>query len=127
LPLKVDLGIDLVLAGGGPSKAADTPGTPAPTPEGGGSQAIPNVRVSGKPGSATIALELPRSQMAVVGVYDVAGRLVREVHRGTLEAGAHERTWDGRDERGAQVAGGVYLVRLRTDEADVTKKVVLSR
>jgi hypothetical protein len=33
--------------------------------------------------------------------------------------------WDGRDSRGNQVGSGVYFYRLRTDQATLTKKMVL--
>jgi flagellar hook assembly protein FlgD len=45
-------------------------------------------------------------------VFDVRGRLVRDLQPGRLGAGPHRLEWDGRDDRGAAAAAGVYLVRV---------------
>lgn len=48
---------------------------------------------------------LPRSATTSAGVYDHEGRLLRTLWRGvTLPAGPHQRTWDGRDDRGQAIA-----------------------
>jgi hypothetical protein len=49
-------------------------------------------------------------------VYDVAGRAVRSLFRGTLGPGAHVANWDGHDELGRAVPHGVAserIIRLR--------------
>jgi hypothetical protein len=60
-------------------------------------------------------------------VYDMRGRRVRTLFRGVREAGRYEAHWDGRDERGAEVGSGVYVVRLRSDREVVSRKMVLAR
>jgi len=46
-----------------------------------------------------------------IGVYDLAGRLVRTLVTGPASAGNHVATWDGRDEQGARMKNGVYFIR----------------
>ena len=46
---------------------------------------------------------------------------------GRLPAGAHSFAWDGRDERGARVASGVYLASLTVDGERRTVPLVLLR
>ena len=49
-------------------------------------------------------------------IYDLSGRLVRQlVEQRGVSTGAYGVGWDGRDELGAVVAPGVYVVRLRVD------------
>jgi hypothetical protein len=48
-----------------------------------------------------------------IGVYNVAGRLVKSLTRSSMPAGRHTATWNGTDEAGARVPGGVYFVRVR--------------
>jgi hypothetical protein len=60
-----------------------------------------------------------------LNVYDVAGRLVRELTNETRTAGAHTVTWDGRDGKGSAVASGVYFYRLTSPGFSQTKKMVL--
>ena len=60
-------------------------------------------------------------------VYDVHGRLVRELRRGLLPQGASSIRWDGTDGRGVLVAAGAYFYRIESEGAFVTRKVVLLR
>jgi len=53
------------------------------------------------------------SSAVEVGVYNVAGRLVKSLVQSTLPAGRHTATWNGLDEGGARVPSGVYFVRAR--------------
>ncbi len=60
---------------------------------------------------AAVSFVLGRSGEVTVRVYNRAGRLVREVVSGQyLGAGTNVVRWDGRDEGGAVVAEGLYLV-----------------
>jgi hypothetical protein len=62
-------------------------------------------------GAASLVVSLAaRAQVSVI-VFDAAGRQVRVLARGTLEAGPHPLAWDARDERGARTRAGVYFVR----------------
>ena len=60
-------------------------------------------------------------------LYDVSGRLVRDLFDGTLEAGRHELQWNGRDEAGGTVSAGVYFVRISTTEGTGTARHVVLR
>jgi hypothetical protein len=60
-----------------------------------------------------------------VRIYDVAGRLVRELASGRIDAGAHDVRWDGTDSRGAVVGSGVYLYRVSAGREVQNGKMVL--
>ncbi|MBD3349020.1 MAG: T9SS type A sorting domain-containing protein [Candidatus Eisenbacteria bacterium] len=60
----------------------------------------------------TIRYELPVDSDVLVSVYNVAGKLVRTLVDGRVEAGYHRAVWDGTDEKGRSVASGVYMYRL---------------
>jgi len=62
-----------------------------------------------------------------VGVYDVAGRLVRELVRGTLTPGRHEQTWDGRDTNGQPMRNGAYFVMGRVGGQRIEARLILLR
>jgi flagellar hook assembly protein FlgD len=57
-------------------------------------------------------------------VFDVGGRLVRELWAGERAAGRHELTWDGRDAAGRAVASGVYLARVSASGEERTARIV---
>jgi flagellar hook assembly protein FlgD len=59
-------------------------------------------------------------------LYDLAGRLVKSLlAEAPLEAGRHNVTWDGTDDRGRAVAAGVYLYRLQAGTFSESKAVAL--
>ena len=60
---------------------------------------------------------------ASLTVYDALGRRVRQLWQGSLPAGAHRFTWNGRDEVDRDVAAGVYLYRAEVDGRVETKKM----
>jgi uncharacterized repeat protein (TIGR01451 family) len=46
---------------------------------------------------------------AILAVYDLRGRRVRTLVNHQVEAGIHDFVWNGRDERGRDLASGVYM------------------
>jgi flagellar hook assembly protein FlgD len=63
-------------------------------------------------GSITIAYYLPSPSRPSLEVFDVLGRRVRSIELVYAGTGAHSVLWDGCDDLGAPVSGGVYWVRL---------------
>lgn len=61
-------------------------------------------------------------------IFNQVGQRVRTlVYEKQQAAGNHEIFWDGRDDRGAPLASGVYYSRLRFGEQRQTRKMVLLR
>jgi len=79
------------------------------------------------PGTTSFGFVLPHESHVRLRVYDVAGRLVRNLVDGRVNAGEGAKVWDGRNESGLPVAGGVYFYRLETDTATLTQKMILVR
>jgi len=73
----------------------------------------------------TIEFFLPERCAAELAVYDVSGRQVALLERGTMDAGEHRTEWNGRCSEGSQAATGVYFVRLRTPDGSQVVKAVL--
>jgi hypothetical protein len=73
----------------------------------------------------TLYYSLPVSGRGELVVYDLAGRRVKTLVSGHIEAGQHAAEWDGRDEQGRRVASGVYLYNLVSGEFNETKRMVL--
>ncbi|GIV60712.1 MAG: hypothetical protein KatS3mg043_1801 [Rhodothermaceae bacterium] len=59
-----------------------------------------------------ITFDVGRPGPVRLTVYDLLGRTVRTLVDGFRPAGRHRASWDGRNEAGDAVAGGVYLYRL---------------
>ena len=75
--------------------------------------------------TTTIPLAVPDGAKNVsLTIYNVLGQPMRRVWTGSLPAGEHRLTWDGRDAQGQPVAAGVYVYRLQVDEQTRTRKMV---
>ena len=64
---------------------------------------------------------------AVVEIFDVRGAKVRTLLDGRVDAGPHLASWDGRDNRGAAQASGVYFARVKVGEEQRVEKLALVR
>jgi len=74
----------------------------------------------------TVSFALPKAGMeAKVKVFNVRGELVKTLHDGVAQTADLNLEWNGRDDRGASVASGVYLVKAITEGFSDTKKAVL--
>lgn len=59
-----------------------------------------------------------------IGIYDLAGRLVREFNRLTNQP-FNQIVWDGKDNSGVDVPSGIYFCKLTAGEVKLTKKLTL--
>jgi len=60
-------------------------------------------------------------------IYNILGQLVRTLMDEPQESGSYEVIWDGKDEKGNDVASGIYFYQLKSGEFSQTKKMVLIR
>jgi hypothetical protein len=79
-------------------------------------------------GSSTeLHVGLPKASDVRVEVYDVAGRRVLTRDLGRLAAGWRNVRFDGRDESGRALPGGVYFYRVTAGSETHTRKMVIAR
>jgi hypothetical protein len=71
-----------------------------------------------------LQFEVPGAAQAQLSVYDAAGRKVRDLQPMKANIGLGYAIWDGRNERGNLVAGGVYFVRLRAGTSVRTQRLI---
>jgi hypothetical protein len=60
-----------------------------------------------------------------IGVYDVAGRLVRSLASGYQNAGSYDVRWDGTNASGVRMKSGVFFVRGRIGESRIQGRLLL--
>lgn len=79
------------------------------------------------PASDRVALHfaLPREAGVSLSVFDLGGRRVRDLVRGTLPAGRHSADWDLRDASGARVGPGMYFLRLGAGGEVRTRRLIV--
>lgn len=88
-----------------------------------GLHALPNPFRDG----TTFRLRLPFGGRGFLRLYNVLGRPVRTLWKGTWRPGEIFLSWDGRDEGGRKVASGVYIARLEVGGEARATKVLLVR
>lgn len=57
-----------------------------------------------------------------VQVYDLAGRMVRNLHSGREASGEHQHLWDGRDSQGTLMPPGFYMAQVEADALAQTER-----
>jgi FlgD Ig-like domain len=83
----------------------------------------PNPFTSG----TAVELTLHREEPVSVEVFDAAGRRVRDIEMGTVEAGETRLAFDGRDDHARALPSGVYFYRVHAGNETVTRKMVIAR
>ena len=69
---------------------------------------------------------IPKGGAVRLSIFAPTGH-IRTLVDGEHLAGTYSVTWDGRDDIGRDVASGVYLCRMETEEYRAVRKLVLIR
>ena len=77
-----------------------------------------------------IPYQLSNTSDVKITIYDVQGRVVRELDLGHQRAGYYTSRsraayWDGRNNRGERVASGIYFYQLQADNISLLRKMVI--
>ena len=75
--------------------------------------------------STTIFFQLDKTADVSLAIYDVHGRLVRQLVSGQYAAGQHQVDWNGANDHGEMVAGGTYFLKLSSSSNSVARKMTL--
>lgn len=74
-------------------------------------------------GKIEFKLEIPRSGVTNLTVYDLQGRTIKQLANENLLQGTHFFGWNGEDSRNQPVASGIYFAILRGDSFYQTLKI----
>ena len=75
--------------------------------------------------STTISFTIPEPSQIDLSVYDIGGRLVNTLLRSRADGGYHSLVWDGTDRFGNSVSSGVYIYRIKVDEYNQSRRMLL--
>ena len=75
--------------------------------------------------STTILFDLAADGPVQLRVFDISGRMVRRLLDADVAGGRHEVHWNGRDDAGRTLPGGVYLYQLTTQGETFARRTVL--
>ncbi|MBK7172772.1 MAG: T9SS type A sorting domain-containing protein [Bacteroidales bacterium] len=89
----------------------------------------PETSMTAKPNPASekvdISFLLKNSGRANLSVYDLHGRLVKELSNETMEKGVNTIQWDLLNQSGSMTGKGVYIARLTADGNTESIKIVV--
>ena len=71
-----------------------------------------------------ITFTLPEDSNTSLVVYDLLGTEIKTLINNVRQAGAHTISWNGADNEGNLVSGGVYLYRIKSGKFTLTKKML---
>jgi len=74
--------------------------------------------------STTISCYLPKSGATRISVYSINGQKITDIINKTLPEGKFTMNWDGNDERGIKVPGGIYICRLSNNNVSKNIKLI---
>jgi len=74
-----------------------------------------------------IRYEVPFRDVVSLNIYNLRGELIRSLMTGIYNPGYYSVTWNAKNDRGVDVASGVYIYRLETGDRSISKKMMLMR
>ncbi len=78
-------------------------------------------------GETTITFSVVEPAPVLLEIYDVQGKRVAVLVDHPMERGTYEARWDGINDGGESVSGGIYLYRIRAGEYEETRAMTLLR
>ncbi|MGQ9708735.1 MAG: FlgD immunoglobulin-like domain containing protein, partial [bacterium] len=74
-----------------------------------------------------ISYSLPYRGNVSLQIFDLSGRLIRNLFNGEKSPGVHTVKWDGKDDKGSKVVQGIYFYMLELQGRRMHQKLVLLR
>ncbi len=75
--------------------------------------------------TTAIKFGLPEDGYVQINIYSIDGQKVRTLVNRQVSKGYHQVVWDGRNESGQPVSGGLYFYELKTENKRILKKMLL--
>ncbi len=74
-----------------------------------------------------IGYRIARTGDVTLEVFNTMGQKVRTLFNGTRTAGSYQLTWNGKDDSGNQLSGGIYFYRLKAGNETMMKKMIMMK
>lgn len=75
--------------------------------------------------STKITYSLPKNENVRIVIYNTLGEQIRTFEFTNQQAGNHEITWNGENEKGGMVKSGVYIYQIQIEEWSAQRKMIL--
>ncbi len=77
--------------------------------------------------TTTISFSLPTEQNIELTIYNIKGQKVKTLYSGSADVGEHTVVWEGKDNNDKQVSSGIYFYKLKTNNKELTRKMLMMK
>lgn len=77
--------------------------------------------------TTTISFSIPEESKVVLSIFNIKGQKIKSLLSDQIPAGEHSIVWNGEDFNGKKVSSGIYLYKLKTENHEETKKMILMK
>ncbi len=74
-----------------------------------------------------IAYEVKDDGPVSISIYNLKGQKIKTLVEGKAKSGRHQAAWNGTDDNGKPVSGGVYICKMRAGDYSSTRKMILMK
>lgn len=75
--------------------------------------------------TTTIIFQISQAGNVKINIFDISGRLIKQLINEQIDAGEYSTIWDGRDNNGKKVSSGIYFYQIISGEFIQSKKMIL--
>jgi flagellar hook assembly protein FlgD len=73
---------------------------------------------------STISIKSSEPGFSKLDIYNIKGQLIRSYGNSSQSSGDHTFHWDGRDDTGRQVSGGIYFAVVEAGRNKASSKIL---
>ncbi len=77
--------------------------------------------------TTNILFNVTKESNVEIKIYNIKGQVVKSLLNENRGIGSHRLVWNGDNNRGSKVASGIYFVRMKQDNINVTRKILLTK
>jgi hypothetical protein len=77
--------------------------------------------------TTTISFSLPNEQEIELTIFNIKGQKVKTLYSGSAEVGEHTVIWEGKDNNDKRVSSGIYFYKLKTNNKELTRKMLMMK
>jgi flagellar hook assembly protein FlgD len=70
---------------------------------------------------------VPREEDIELTIYNIKGQKVRTLYSGIVDEGEHKMIWNGKDTNNKLVSSGIYFYKLKTNNKELTRKMLMMK
>jgi flagellar hook assembly protein FlgD len=74
--------------------------------------------------SISIAYEIKKTEVVHLKIYNINGKEVKNLVNRTEHHGFYKIKWDGKNNQGISISGGIYFVHIQTGNSIQTRKII---